>query len=228
MFGTGLSSEAAAHLASILNRFRDRPTELKPYGDEHDEFVVQLRNIAHILGVGQDASVIYPGSNTHAGVARAFGRENVTHVDPDGHATNAMRKAGYHTAQLPIEEYIPEHPADLVVALNSYGQPTREVMNKLVVPEGYVIANNWTGWAHDLTGMTGYAMVGAILPAYNSPEAEWVDAADLPNNPAGKEIVFYKILPGGALSAGTLEDNTFADEEYHNPDALFVFQRQLI
>lgn len=226
VFGAGLSPEEAARLASVLNRLRDEPKELEVYGDEDDAFVVQLRNIAQKLGISQDVSVIYPGSHVHVGVARVFGKEHVTHVDPDADAMRAMQKAGYSVVELPIEEYIPEQPAGLVVALNSYGQPTRKVMDRLLVPGGYVVANNWTGWAHNLSGIKGYETVGAIMPTYSSPEAAWVDSADLPDDSAGKERVYYKMAPGEPMSIGTPDDHTYADDEYRNADALFVFRRK--
>jgi hypothetical protein len=226
MFGPGVSPEDEARLASILNRLNDKPKETEPYGDEDDEFVVQLRNIAHKLGIRKDVSVIYPGSHAHAGVARVFGKEHVTNVDPDADAMEAMKKSGYSTVELPIEAYIPERPAGLVVALNSYGIPTRKVMDRLVAPRGYVVANNWTGWAHNLSGMKGYEIIGAIMPDYTRPEAEWVDAADLPDDPAGKNIVYYNMAPGEPLTVGTPDNHTFADEEYSNTEALFVFRRK--
>ena len=210
-------------LMALLRNTLSRKPEI--FGDEEDEFVMALRDIASCLRLGSDVSVIYPGSSTHAGVARVFGKDHVQHVDPDEGAMDVMSAHGYKTTISTIEEYAPTEQADVMVALNSYGEPTLEVIERLVKDGGYIIANNYTRWAYSIMKTGTAELVGAVIPDYRMPTAELVEKDKI--DPSATDIsTSYIILEdGGAVKEGTPENHSFADERAKYPDELFVFKK---
>lgn len=160
-----------SRLRALLRRLRQEPQRLEILDDGEDAFVMGLRALKDEFQIPDGVSVMYPGSSTHVGVARVFGKEAVTHIDPDEHAVEALDRNGYKTAKCGIEEYLPVERHDGLIALNSYGRPTDEVLSKTLKPGGFIIANNYTHWAHMLQALSGVTLEAAMLPAYNhNPE----------------------------------------------------------
>lgn len=193
-------------------------------GDMDDSFVTTLRGIKDWLQIPDDATVIYPGSSVHVGVARVFGKENVVHVDPDEIAARSLSGADYMAVESTIEEYIPEEPVDVMVALNSYGKITDTILERLLKPGGLVIANNYTHWAHDLSEMPGVTLESAVLPSYGDVNASYLEGGDIPVNACGLTVQYWRISREGRIEVGTPEDNTFAEKSPNYPDGLFVFR----
>jgi hypothetical protein len=216
--------EETADIARILKGMVKDKLEIS--GDTDDSFVIGLRSLKDRFKIANNASVIYPGSSTHVGVARVFGKANVVHVDPELEAVKTLKEAGYKAEALGIEDYRPDSLADIMVALNSYGSPTEEIVERLVKPGGYVIANNYTQWANKLNLLESAVKLKAVLgPSFNSDDARIVDAIELPDDVSAINTTYYNMGPGGALIEGTLEDHNFAAEIPLYPDALFVFER---
>lgn len=218
------SSQAEDELMlAMFSRLHAKP---EVFGDDEDEFVIALRKLKQQLGMNDTSVVIYPGSGTHVGVARVFGKDNVIHVDPDVGSTEVLAERGYLAAASRVEEYSPVKPVDAMVALNSYGVPTAEMVTRLVKPGGYVIANNWTHWAADLAkfGET-LELRGAVMPTYQTPDAKFVDAEELPQGVTDIVKQFFVIESGGSMKPGTPEEHAYIDESATYPDALFVFKR---
>ena len=219
----GVMPDEIALAAMLIDRMSKK---LEVYGDTDDEFVVRLRQIKELSGLQDGAEVIYPGSSTHVGVARVFGKEHVTHVDPDEKAMVAMSDAGYLTETCTIEDYRPEQPADAIIALNSYGKPTQELIGALVRPGGIVVANNHTHWAAALNEQEGLTLMGAIFPNYYGPDAKLLSPGEVPEGACEIAKAFYIIGKGGRVTMGSPDHYTFMDDEPRYPDALFIFQRQ--
>ena len=217
------STNLGGELLEFLQR---RQAGLEIYGDSDDSFVCALRGIKDKLNLEDGSTVVYPGSHTHVGVARVFGKENVTHVDPDHEATQVLAKADFKAVETGVEDYEPDEPADVMVALNSYGSPTSEIVQRLVKPGGFVIANNYTHWANKLNGLQdSLRLVAAIMPSYGAADARLVEASELPEEATGSDVVYSKLEGGGEISRGTPEDHDVAIEMSRNPDALFIFER---
>jgi hypothetical protein len=216
-----LSTEAL--LRAMLSGEKEKP---EVFGDEDDEFVKWLKGIKQFLGINGDISVIYPGSSTHVGVARVFGKGNVTHVDPNSDAVEVLTNNGYGAIESTIEDYRPAELADGVVALNSYGAPSAELIDKLVKPGGFVIANNHTHWAAELAKLGDtLKLVGAVMPDYRLPNAKAVGSSEVPEGATDLVKQYYIFEPDGSFKPGTPGNHTFEDESPKYPDALFVFKR---
>ncbi len=211
--------------------FGDRPELPEPpqirevVADPDDSIIKSLTMLKERLQIPDDARVVYPGSDTHVGAATVFGKENVTHVDPDESAALSLAKYGYLAKAENIEDHMPtKGPYDVMFALNSYGQLDREGFARLVKPGGLILANNYTHWAHDIPE-SGIELVGAILPNMYAEEAEYTtEAAKLKDS---TDIVheYIRISPGGKVELfNEPTPGAFADESARYPDALFVFQ----
>jgi hypothetical protein len=217
--------EASAHalLREMLNRKAARP---EVSGDTDDGFVNSLRTIKQVLDVEDGASVIYPGSGVHAGVARVFGKEYVVHVDPDGDACKTLDDNGYVAVQSTIEDYAPHESADGIVALNSYGAPSEELIDLLVKPGGFVVANNYTHWASALSKMDKtLELVGAMMPAYQLADTEFVDSSKIPEGAMNIDTEYLIVDRNANITAGTPDNFTFQNDAPRYPDALFAFRR---
>ena len=202
--------------------------KLEVFGDEEEPFVQSLRVLKDALHIHEDAQVVYPGSSTHVGVARVFGKECVTHVDPEDEACSVLKNAGYTAEAIGIEDYHPKEPADLMVALNSYGEPTAKMLKNVLKPGGLVITNNYTHWATELSAIEGVTLQSAMLPDYRSGNAELVDSARVPKN--ATEIVEqeFVITRGGRMlpyePGERAEGLVTSISSPRYPDALFVFR----
>jgi len=207
-----------------LKAMRDAKPEI--YGDEDDSLVLALREIAEKFEIPRDAEVVYPGSATHVGVARVFGAEHVVHVDPDSSdagIAEVMVDAGYRFAEVSIEDFTPDKPADVMVAWNSYGEPTTEIINRIMKPGGMIITNNWTHWAARLSELPNVSLEAAILPAIGTDDAQLFVGDEVPADAAGTTTQYIKFTEGGLLEAGTAEDYDEAFESALYTDAAFVF-----
>lgn len=193
-------------------------------GDMDDSFVTTLRGVKDWLQIPDDANIVYPGSSAHVGVARVFGKENVVHVDPDEIAVRTLTSADYAAVKSTIEEYKPVEPADVMVALNSYGSITADVLERLVKPGGIVIANNYTHWAHELSKLPNVTLESALLPSYMDENASYVEGDDIPDGACDLVMQYWRISREGSVELGTPANNTFAEESPKYPDGLFVFR----
>lgn len=214
--------------AEVLDRLRElRDKKPEIYGDEEDAFVLAIREIAERFEIPLGAEVIYPGSATHVGVARVFGKENVVHVDPDsskeGYA-DVMEGEGYHFAEVGIEGFTPEEPADVMVAWNSYGEPSSEIVTQTMKQGGIIITNNWTHWATRLSKLPNLQLEGAILPAINVDDAQLLVGDEIPAGAAETELHFIKYTDEGQLETGTSQNHDETYESASYPDAAFVFR----
>lgn len=193
--------------------------------DQEDSFTNSLRKLQDEFQIPIGSTVLNPGSSTHVGAALIFGKEHVTHVDPDEVACEVLRENGYAAETARIEDYTPEQPFDAMVALNSYGSVDEATLSKLVRPGGYIITNNYTGWAEDLSKLTGSVeLAGAWLPTYLDEDAKLYRGEEVPEDATGWVQDYYRMPPGGGISRGTPEDHDFADESARYPDGLFVFR----
>ena len=196
------------------------------HDDENGPLVEKLRMIRQWFDISEDSTVVYPGSATDIDVARVFGKNNVTHIDPDSAACQALVEHGYAAVSSRIEDYAPAIPFDVMIALNSYGRLSQGEVARLVRPGGYIIANNYTGWATDLKGFNDVVqLVGAVLPSYGHDDAELYLGADIPAGAAEMTTRYYILPPGGGIKAGTRDNHTFTDDGPVYPDGLFIFQR---
>jgi len=201
--------------------------------DDKDGFVVGLRALRDFLDLPDDPKVVYPGSSTHVGVAYVFGKNNVTHVDPEKGACESLEAAGYHTRVCGIEDYHPDEKADLMIALNSYGEATSVMVREVMEPGGLVISNNYTGWAVDLSKLDNVTLIAAMLPAYGE-DASIVTGSDIPPDATGSTDITYRVSKEGKMitSQGSpdafLTSDPYATEfteaSPNYPDALFVFR----
>ena len=221
--GDDMDSSTRARLVEILKLGADLAIRPEVFGDCEDHFVVALRGIKTDIPLADDVKIAYPGSGTHVGVARVFGRENVTHVDPDATACSALTEAGYRAEAVGIENFCPPEPIDGIVALNSYGSPTHEIITKIVKPGGFIIANNYTHWAAELGRIQGLTLHAVLAPAYYAESPQLYRGSDIPTNATGLGICYLKIRDG-VVSYGSPDDYTYADETPNYPDALFVFR----
>ena len=96
---------------------------------------------------------------------------------------------------------------------------------RLIKPGGYIIANNYTHWAHEVNAIPGMVLVGAIFPYYGLPNAQYIDsnAEAMQDDPTALVVSNYKIDRDGKLSDGTADSNTLVEIVPKYPDALFVF-----
>jgi len=200
-------------------------------GNPEGPFVKSLTLIRERFDIPEGVTALYPGSATHTDVAIVFGKDNVTHVDPDEKACTALSDAGYSAVAKGIEEYIPDEPFDVMVLLNSYGEineSNKEKIRELVKPGGIIIANNYTEWAHDLAQLTDIMdLKGALLPDYHDPVAKFYEADEVPVDATEVRTSYYTSVTDGSqppIKPGTLEQHDYALELPNNPDALFVFQ----
>lgn len=221
--GDGLDDDIRARLIEVIRKGRESAANPELYGDREDTFVVALRKIKDHLSIAEDAKFIYPGSATHVGVARVFGAESVTHVDPDTDACRALSAAGYLVAHTGIEDFHPPEQFDGIVALNSYGVPRREMITEIVKPGGVIIANNYTHWAAKLAEMEELKLITAFGPAYYSEDARMYEGPDIPTDATSLGALYIKI-EDGVVSYGSPDDYTFAEDTPKYPDALFVFR----
>ncbi len=197
---------------------------LELFGDCDDAFVNRLKDLNESLNVPDDAHIIYSGSSTHVGVARVFGKKNVVHVDPEEQACDLLSAAGYIAEALKIEDYHPDEKADVLVALNSYGTPSEEVIRNTVKPGGVIITNNYSHWANELNKLDGVTLKAALMPSYLDESAELVDGGDIPSDATALTEVTYSIDKDGRLNSKDPDANVFTDVKPKYPDALFVFQ----
>lgn len=198
-------------------------TNISPevYGDDDDSFVIQARELVRLFNV-EPQKVLYPGSSTHAGVARIFGKDKVTHVDPDPSAMSAMAEGGYQAVTSTIEDYDTAEPFDLIVSFNA-GTLEPDEIQRLLSPTGYVIANNWHGSANRMAEYEDFKLLGAVLPSYTDGEIVHGDDAA-----KGLGVARLGVAPGGKIVEGDdIDENTMGiiDSE-RSPDGLFLFQRQ--
>lgn len=182
-----------------------RKEELEVYGDEDDDFVLAICAIAGHFDIDHQR-VLYPGSNAHAGVARAFGKDRVLHVDPDPNAIKALVKAGFEAVESTKEDYTPEEPFDVIVSYNA-GTLEPPEPQRLLTPFGFVIANNWHGSANRMVKYKDFTLRGAILPSFT-------DGAIVMGEAAAEGLGIQPVEVEGAW------------ELPQSPDGLFVFQRQ--
>ncbi len=193
--------------------------------DKEDEFTGSLRAIRDHLDLPEHPSVIYPGSSTHIGVARVFGKENVIHVDPDERATNTLSNHDYRVAVQGISDYEPAKPSDLMVALNSYGELGEDDVDRLIKGGGYLITNNYTNWAGDGMRLKNLSLVGAFLPSYF--EGSYVESDDIPQDATDMHTTYYYFPPEGGMKVTTADQpGAFPDESARYPDGLFVFKKK--
>jgi hypothetical protein len=211
-------------LVSRLREMIENEAALDVFGDTEDEFVSKLRELKEVLDIKDGAAVIYPGSSSHLGVARVFGREHVVHVDPDKRAALALDEAGCTVVQAGIEDYHPEKPADVMVALNSYGSPSEAMVGSLIKPGGWIITNNYTEWAHEISELPGVKLEAVVLPYYSSPDAKIVTGSEIPEDATDISTEYLKISRSGKIEAGTKEDHNIANQAARHPDALFAFR----
>jgi len=218
----GIDPKLAARLAEMaVGRVDDN--WLPELDNKNDEpFISSLLLLASKLGILPDAKIIYPGSATHTGVAEAFGIGNVVHVDPDEKSCKALGNAGYNAVCDTVEGYTPEEKVDAIIALNSYGAPTSEIIDRLLLPNGVVIVNNYTHWAHEIACLPGMKLEAAILPRYSS--GLLVNSQDIPEGSTQLRVYYYNFTREGTLTAGTPDDHSFAEEAADYPDALFAFR----
>lgn len=219
-----LELSARALLIAMFNKNKEKNLEV--FGDTDDSFVDSLKTIIHSLGEKKDVSVIYPGSGAHVGVARVFGKEHVVHVDPDTDAFDALNNNGYAAVKSTIEDYMPNAPADGMVALNSYGTPSKELIGRLVKPGGFVVANNYTHWASVLAKMgETLELVGAVMPDYQLHDSEFVDNSKIPKGATEIDKAYILVDRDANVKPGTPDNFTIQNESPRYPDALFVFRR---
>jgi hypothetical protein len=202
-----LKLSARALLRAMFNKNNEKNLEV--FGDTDDSFVDSLKIIMESLGEKMGVSVIYPGSGAHVGVARVFGKEYVVHVDPDTDAFDALNNNGYAAVKSTIEDYMPAEPADGMVALNSYGTPSKELIGRLVKSGGFVVANNYTHWASELAKMgETLELVGAVMPDYHPHDSEFVDVSKIPEGATEIDKEYILVDRDANVKPGTPEIQT--------------------
>ena len=217
-------SERAQRLLLELAIKESLATKLEVFGDEDDVFVTRLKSLKDALDVPDDANVVYSGSSTHVGVARVFGKERVVHVDPDEEACGALRSAGYIAEELQIEDYHPKEKVDLLVGLNSYGTPDEEVIKNTVKSGGWIIVNNYTHWASELSRLEGVSLKAALLPSYMDVYPELKEGLDIPSDATDLREFTYRIGKEGGLNSQDPDAFEFTEEKPLYEDGLFIFQ----
>jgi len=146
------------------------------------------------------------------------------HVEPSAADCDTLIENGYQATASTIEEYQPATQADAIVALNSYAQPTKEVLSTVLKPGGKIITNNWTKWAADVVAIEGVRLEAVLLPSYMNDEAVLVEGSDIPPDASGIDLTYTKVDRSGQVSAGSADDpDSFPMEMAYFPDALFVF-----
>jgi len=220
-----LDDSTAARLRDIVRLAEVERQDPELYGSEkEDSYTKGLKELKHKMGIPTDSKVIYPGSNTHTGVALVFGADNVTHVDPDEAVCRVLGRAGYSAEPSTIEDFQPVELADGIVTFNSYGTPTEEVLARTVKPGGFIITNNYTHWANTLNDEVDSAeLTTALLPDCGSNNRVVYEGGQIPTNATGITDTYYR-LSKGVMSPGTPEENDFVDQSPNYPDALFVFE----
>lgn len=215
----------AKKLIEQLSAMNDRASKYETWGDnENDDFVISLGNLKSHLDLADGVAVIYPGSSTHLGVVKVFGKESVTHVDPDVGVCDSLNSKGYFAVPSKIEDFVPDHQVDVIVALNSYGVPNSEIISRLVVPGGLIIANNYTHWAAALSKLEEVTLESGIFPDYSPNIGNFLDADQMPPDATSLHMEYWTITPEGRASIGTPEEHNFAQDTPRFPDALFVFR----
>jgi hypothetical protein len=200
------------------------PEKRTTHGFEKDDFTDALSAIAQRFSIASDSAVLYPGSSTHMGVAFTFGKDRVTHVDPDELACSALQQNGCNAVVSTFEDLSVESHFDVLVALNSYGTADPEALARVLKPGALIIANNYTHWADDIRQSGVAHLEGAIFPAYFGPGGgNYSEADQLPDDATELSMAYYNITREGNVSPGTPDNNTFSDIQPKYPDALFVF-----
>lgn len=202
--------------------------KLEIFGGMEDDFSIALLDLIKAFDLKKDGKVIYPGSSTHVSVAAVFGKENVIHVEPSERAYQSLEGHGYVVFRGGIEEFIPEEKYDGLIALNSYGQPSEELLDAQLKSGAFLIANNYSFWAHDLNQLPNVELVGALLPSYVHPKDErYIITADQVDvGMITASYSYYSIEPSGKMKPGTPDNHTFADRDSRFPDGLFVFRKK--
>lgn len=93
-------------------------------------------------------SVFYPCCSADASPSRVFG--NITFLDRDKAAIDALKRIGLGALAMDIEEYNPVAKHDLLLLMNPAISP--ELATPHLVSGGYVIANDYHSTATDLNG----------------------------------------------------------------------------
>jgi hypothetical protein len=195
-------------------------------GDEEDDFVQSLRRFKEQFHIPDDAKVIYPGSSTHVGTARAFGKDNVVHVDPDDRAVGVLEGHGYKAVARGISEYTPDEKSDVIVGLNSYGILSQEDVERLLNDGRYLVTNNYTNWAHEAAELENLSLVGAMLPRYEEGGV-FLEGEDIPENATDIVTRYYRFpKEGGVFPAKEGDPGALPDESARYPDGLFVFRKK--
>ena len=192
------------------------------------ELVATLSELKRRFSIPDTAQVLDSGSNTNVAVSSAFGKEGATHLDPDEQAMGLLKEHGYRTVTSTMEDYSPQEPFDVLVGMNSYGTPTADTLKRLVKPGGLIIANNYTGWAHDITESGVAKLEGGVLPAYYAPEAEYLPGGEIDPRvlEIGKEYyIFPDFTPINDPSEAPDGAQIFVEEDSAElPDAIFIFR----
>lgn len=204
---------------------RQNLPDLEISGDEEDDFVQSLRTFQKQFQIPEDAEVIYPGSATNVGPDRVFGKDHVTHVDPDQRAVDALEKHGYQAVPKGISEYDPDKKGDVMVALNSYGRLSPEDVERLLNDGGYLVTNNYTGWASDAADMENLSLVGTMLPRYSEGGA-FLEGDAIPEGATDIVTRYYRSPGGkGLVKAEPNEPGAWSDDSARYPDGLFIFRK---
>ncbi len=219
----GNETTAAGRALELLVR-KSVGAGLETFGDKEDDFVKTIRDLKERLGIADGSKVVYPGSSTHVGVARVFGKERVVHVDPSEEACEALEVSGYLVEQMRIEDYVPDEKADVIVALNSYGEPTAAMLEQVLKPGAFVIANNYTHWAAELFALEDVSLVGAVLPAYGHENSHYVTDKEVSDTAIAILPSTIYIKDGNIASGPGPGVFEFPDSQPNYPDALFVFK----
>jgi hypothetical protein len=218
-------SGATGDLAKTAFSSPEHVRSLELSATEDDEFVESLQSIRDKLDLPENAEVIYPGSGDHIGVARVFGRDHVVHVDPDEHAINVLEHHGFKAVAEKISDYSPRDRSDAIVALNSYGRLTEEDVNRLLKDGGYLVTNNYTGWANDAASLENLSLVGGMIPSYS--DGAYYEGDDLPEGATDIVTRYYRFpKEGGVFPAKEGEPGAEPDRSARYPSGLFVFRKK--
>ena len=206
-------------IASILDRSSQSAGEV--YGDEDEGFADSLRQLTERFDIHPEA-VLYPGSSKHAGVGRVFGQDKVVHVDPDTNAMEVMASHGYAVQAGRLEDYLPERQFDLIISYNA-GTLEPPELERLLVPGGYVIANNWHGSANNLSFDGHFRLLGAVLPSIHDGTVRDVDEAT-----DGLGTTRLAVTREGEVVSGDdIDESTMSVmENEKSPDGLFLFKHE--
>jgi hypothetical protein len=198
----------------------NRPYEIT--GDTEDDFVQALRTLQRFVPIAAGVRVVYPGSKTHVGVARVFGKDAVMHVDTNSRAVECLLAHGYQAEVASLEDYTPPAPYDVMVGMNLPDTTAAQHLGSLVRPGGLVVVNNATGWARDLAVNNRARLYSAIFPAYDGDDSRYAIAGLLPADATACTPAYYRMDPPGPADGpgpGILEDQVAL-----YPQGLFVFR----